>query len=128
MSKQLFPAPDVDGTTVAGDYRDDAPTGPSKLSSSSKAGSRSPVKPRFPDVPIPDAAELPFVDAEQYLATKRPFCVRVDGARGGVLGALRELDAELTAAGYPSIFSKKKPVDWAGREVMPGSIGLYTRG
>jgi hypothetical protein len=118
-SKHLFPAPDVDGTTVAGDLdRGDAPSG----SSSGKA------RPRFPDVPIPNAIDLPFVDAEQYLDTKRPFCVRVDGSHGGVLGALRALDEELRAAGYASIISHKKPVNWAGREVPPGNIGLYTHG
>jgi regulator of protease activity HflC (stomatin/prohibitin superfamily) len=45
--------------------------------------------------------------------------------RGGVLEALRELDAELRAAGHPSLISDKRPHKYIGREVNPGSFGLY---
>lgn len=53
------------------------------------------------DITASTVDDLPFVDAEQYLSTKRPFCVRLDPDRGGVVGALRQLDEELRSVGMP---------------------------
>jgi hypothetical protein len=90
--------PDIDGTTVRGgsQYGDDSFGDASKtIPKFIEKPSPRAAKLAANDVSASDATHLPFVDAEQYLDTKRPFCVRIDAARGGVIGALRELDAEL---------------------------------
>ncbi|KAJ2917588.1 hypothetical protein MD484_g2772, partial [Candolleomyces efflorescens] len=56
----------------------------------------------------------------------RPFFVRIE--RGGVIGALEELDRQLTSANLTRLLSKKVPTDWTGREIGPGQIGLINHG
>lgn len=45
--------------------------------------------------------------------------------KGGVVGALKELDAELIQKGLPALISNKNPHELIGREVNPGHFGLY---
>lgn len=90
--------PDFDGTTVRGGSQngDDAfGDGPKTIPKFIAKPSPRAAELAANDVPASEAAHLPFVDAAQYLDTKRPFCVRIDASRGGVVGALTELDAEL---------------------------------
>lgn len=56
-------------------------------------------------------------------ADSRPLLVSIGS--GGVLEALRELDAELVRAGHQALISNKRPHQLVGREVNPGSFGLY---
>ncbi|KAH8917629.1 band 7 domain-containing protein [Atractiella rhizophila] len=72
------------------------------------------------------ADSLPFVDTSTFLSVKRPYCVPI--GKGGVKEALVRLDEELVQAGNPGILSKKKPISWTGREVNPGTFGLYEYG
>jgi hypothetical protein len=87
--------PDIDGTTAHGgshygeDSLGDIPKTIPKVAEKSRAARIA------HDVPANAAGDLPFVDSEQYLDSKRPFCVKIDNSRGGVVGALKELDTEL---------------------------------
>jgi hypothetical protein len=95
-----------------------------KLSSTSRSPTDAgpgpaPIK---PSVPV-DAAHLPFVDSSDFLHTKRPLCVAI--GKGGVRTALEALNQELIASGAPALISTKKPHQVIGREVNPGSFGLY---
>jgi hypothetical protein len=89
---------DIDGTTVRGgtsQFGDDANSPKSTTPKYMEKPSPRAAELAANDVRASDVTQLPFVDAEQYLDTKRPFCVRIDPARGGVFGALKELDTEL---------------------------------
>ncbi|KAJ7063072.1 band 7 domain-containing protein [Mycena amicta] len=57
---------------------------------------------------------------------ERPFYVPI-GA-GGVIAALETLDKQLKESGRVSIFSKKQPVQWTGKEIQPGQLGLINHG
>lgn len=70
-----------------------------------------------------NAEDLPFVDSSAYLSVKRPFLVPT--AKNGVRGAILEVNDELIKAGHDPIISSKKPGKIIGREVNPGSFGLY---
>jgi hypothetical protein len=63
-----------------------------------------------------------------YLSVSRPFFVPITEAKGGLLGALRELDDQLESAGRNRILSKKRPTSWIGKTVEPGQAGLYSHG
>ncbi|BEI82029.1 hypothetical protein CcaverHIS002_0211890 [Cutaneotrichosporon cavernicola] len=106
-----------DGVTVVNDhtYR------------SNGAASKQPALTKALYKPLPgsrtETVHLPFVDEASYLDTKRPFVVPI--GTGGVVQALRELNTELVAAGHNSIISDKRPHNYVGREVNPGSFGVY---
>lgn len=70
-----------------------------------------------------NAEALPFVDASDFLGHKRPLCVPI--GPDGVKAALLRLDEELRQAGMPPLISHKRPHQIIGREVNPGSFGLY---
>jgi hypothetical protein len=117
--------PDYEGTTIRGGSQhgdDDSKMIPQHIDKSRAARTAA------NDIAVTATAQLPFVDSEEYLDKKRPFCVRISESRGGVVGALQQLDTELRQAGHPSIFSGKNPVNWTGRNVSPGEIGLYLHG
>lgn len=78
-------------------------------------------------VTFPSASALACCDTHPRFARvcvdTSPLLVPI--GPNGVLDALRQLDAELTAAGHPSLISTKRPHQIVGREVNPGSFGLY---
>jgi hypothetical protein len=67
-----------------------------------------------------------FARTANYFSEERPFLVLID--KRGIVAALQELDAQLHAAGYNHILSKKSPTDWIGKEIGPGKIGLINHG
>ncbi|KAH9960008.1 hypothetical protein BC827DRAFT_1133897 [Russula dissimulans] len=67
-----------------------------------------------------------FAKPSDYFSEERPFVVLIK--KNGVIGALQELDAQLQAAGYNKIISKKGPTDWIGKEIAPGRVGLVNHG
>ncbi|GMK59045.1 hypothetical protein CspeluHIS016_0700600 [Cutaneotrichosporon spelunceum] len=108
-----------DGVTVVNDHhylQANAVASSSKLPSSKS-------NPQKLSVQQPHTDALPFVDEKSYLDVKRPLLVPIGS--GGVLEALRQLDAELIAAGHSAIISNKRPHKYFGREVNPGSFGVY---
>jgi hypothetical protein len=79
----------------------------------------------------PPAATTTFLSATGASLTSeggRPFFVPIDEKRGGLVGALERLDAQLVQAGKSRILTKKSPTSWTGRTVQPGEAGLYTHG
>lgn len=104
-----------DGATAIGDNN-----GPAMFATNSGNSNKKPSSPTGKSGMVAptngiDAAKLDWVDSSAYLNTKRPFCVKI-GSKGGVRGALEELNAELKAAGLPGIISKKRPHQLIGRE------------
>lgn len=135
-----------DGATAVGDHRDAghataAPaaagpsgSGPAMFTSTTKSGfkpdSSAFIKPHYDDnrgvaanKTTENAENLPFVDSSAYLSVKRPFLVPT--GKDGVRGALLAVNEELVRAGHDPIISSKKPGKIIGREVNPGSFGLY---
>lgn len=67
-----------------------------------------------------------FAKTSDYFSEERPFVVLI--GKGGVIGALRELDEHLRNGGHSKIISDKNPTDWIGKEIAPGQIGLINHG
>ncbi|KAI0294021.1 hypothetical protein B0F90DRAFT_1913351 [Multifurca ochricompacta] len=63
---------------------------------------------------------------DYFKEEERPFVILI--GKGGVLGALHELDEHLRRAGNSKILSDKLPTDWIGKEIAPGMIGLINHG
>ncbi|KAJ7098150.1 hypothetical protein B0H15DRAFT_773252 [Mycena belliarum] len=57
---------------------------------------------------------------------QRSFYVPI--GKGGLIAALAALDKELIEYGRSSILSKKMPVQWMGKEITPGQLGLINHG
>jgi hypothetical protein len=122
----------VEGTTVVGD--------------SFKAGDSSDttqsLKPPGAGKGRDYASE--FTATKDYTLEERPFFVRI--GKNGVIAALEKLDQQLDQASLQSfvslnaylygelqagrsrVLSKKSPTDWAGKEVIPGRMGLINHG
>ncbi|CAK9785710.1 hypothetical protein CC85DRAFT_279757, partial [Cutaneotrichosporon oleaginosum] len=109
-----------DGATVVNDH---VYLRPSPAAGGSKPLTVFKDAPKAPPVPLENADSLPFVDEKAYLDIKRPLLVPI--GTGGVLEALQELNAELIASNHPALISDKRPHQYIGREVNPGSFGLY---
>ncbi|KAJ7715952.1 hypothetical protein DFH07DRAFT_862545 [Mycena maculata] len=62
---------------------------------------------------------------DDYLK-ERPFYVPI--GKGGLIAALETLDQQLVEFGRSKLLSKKRPVQWAGREITPGQLGLINHG
>ncbi|KAJ7752097.1 hypothetical protein B0H16DRAFT_1547425 [Mycena metata] len=62
---------------------------------------------------------------DDYLK-ERPFYVPI--GKGGLTAALETLDRQLAEYGRNTILSKKMPVQWGGREINPGQLGLINHG
>lgn len=86
-----------------------------------------------------------FVATMDYTLEERPFFIRI--GKDGVIAALEKLDQQLVQvssrylfhrcslkklcllkAGRNNVLSTKLPTDWAGKEVMPGRVGLINHG
>ncbi|KAJ7219050.1 hypothetical protein GGX14DRAFT_434369 [Mycena pura] len=77
--------------------------------------------------PVP---QIPIVGnkfslTDDYLK-ERPYYVPI--GKGGLIAALETLDKQLMESGRNSILSKKTPVQWAGKEIQPGQLGLINHG
>ncbi|TXT15518.1 hypothetical protein VHUM_00021 [Vanrija humicola] len=112
----------LDGATVIGaNDQAYALNKQASASSSSKQYLLPPAPQRAP--PAARAENLPFVDTSSYLDEKRDLLVKI--GKGGVAQALHDLDTELKNKGHTGIISDKRPHQFIGREVNPGSFGLY---
>ncbi|KAJ8520996.1 hypothetical protein ONZ45_g2256 [Pleurotus djamor] len=67
-----------------------------------------------------------FITADDYTVEERPFFVRI--GKAGLIAALQELDAQLVKSGRNKLLSSKVPVDWTGKEIAPGQVGLINHG
>ncbi|KAF7440815.1 hypothetical protein PC9H_001163 [Pleurotus ostreatus] len=67
-----------------------------------------------------------FITTADYMSTDRPFFVPI--GKDGLIAALQKLDAQLIKSGRNKVLSKKAPVDWIGKEIMPGQVGLINHG
>jgi hypothetical protein len=114
-----------DASTVVGD----APYGGPYKRDETSAKDDYPVKP--PRSPIRQVntgtpqARNAFTMMD-YTLEDRPFFVKI--GKDGVIGALEKLDHQLQDAGRARLLSKKQPTDWAGKEVVPGQLGLINHG
>ncbi|KAJ7684924.1 hypothetical protein DFH06DRAFT_1156894 [Mycena polygramma] len=64
-------------------------------------------------------------NTDDYLK-ERPFYVPI--GHGGLIAALETLDQQLVEFGRNKILSKKLPVQWGGKEITPGQLGLVNHG
>ncbi|KAJ7172723.1 hypothetical protein C8R46DRAFT_1162085 [Mycena filopes] len=77
-----------------------------------------------PLVPTKVGNEFSFT-TDDYLK-ERPFYVPI--GKGGLIAALETLDRQLAESSRNTILSKKVPVQWGGREINPGQLGLINHG
>lgn len=67
-----------------------------------------------------------FVHTVDYLETERPFFISI--GKDGLIAALQKLDRQLQNSTGSHILSNKRPTDWIGKEITPGSLGLINHG
>jgi len=67
-----------------------------------------------------------FVTADDYTLEDRPFFVTI--GKDGLIGALQKLDKQLVDYNRNKVLSRKVPVNWIGKEITPGQLGLINHG
>ncbi|KAJ7470520.1 hypothetical protein FB451DRAFT_1253977 [Mycena latifolia] len=78
-----------------------------------------------PQPAIPKVGNEFSFNNDDYLK-ERPFYVPI--GKGGLIAALETLDQQLVEYGRNKILSKKMPVQWMGKEITPGQLGLINHG
>ncbi|KAJ7046536.1 hypothetical protein C8F04DRAFT_1060846 [Mycena alexandri] len=79
-----------------------------------------------PNAPTHTKVGNEFSLSQSQGAKERPFYVPI--GKGGLTAALESLDQQLAEHGRNTILSKKMPVQWGGREINPGQLGLINHG
>ncbi|PVF96092.1 hypothetical protein CPB86DRAFT_816683 [Serendipita vermifera] len=102
----------------------DATLKPSDIPADIKGKRRQDSTVRMPTVP---ESLLHNFELGVEALEERPFFVKIN-AKDGVIGALKKLDQQLKDQGEAGLLSKKEPISWIGRELIPGQVGLVNHG